>query len=139
MINVDGKDANSMDNPRCDATSRHLPAQSIQNYRSHLLKALWPFPRPPPHPGSAGQGQKPSLGSLGLCLIHSPHCSWRVFSHHTLCHRHTRKNTHSCSKYHPKIKPRFLYMDSGLASIGLSIHTPSLSPPFPGFLGGSDG
>ena len=62
-----------------------------------------------------------------------------IFSHHTLCHRHTRKNTHSCSKHHPQIKPRFLHVEPGLAAISLSIHTPSLPPPLPGFPRGSDG
>ena len=94
MINVDGKDANSMDNPHCDATSCHLPAQSIQPYHLHLLKALWPFPRPPPHPGSAGPGQKPSLGSPGLCLIHFPHCSWRgIFTPYIISQAHMQEHT----------------------------------------------
>ena len=94
LRNVDGKDANSTEQPPLWCHLLSPPSTIIQPCHLHLLKALWPFPRPPPHPGPAGRGQKPSLGSLGLCLIHSPHCSWRgIFTPHIMSQAHTQGHT----------------------------------------------
>lgn len=65
-----------------------------------------------------------TLASVGSTLLTA---AGGIFSNHTALitsHAYTQVRTLLLKTLYPKIKPKFFPMDPGLASTGLSIHTP---------------